>query len=123
MYKLFHIDEKISQLIPLITDDFIYNRQLISLYYSSISYDHRIFNHKFNIKLLTQLFDKNPECMIVIFNLIKKETWKYDYRIPFKPKTSDKPIIMFYDKITYTKQSQMLYTPSNYYSIEYFIFA
>ena len=121
MHKLFHIDEKISQLIPLITDDFIYNIQLISLYYSSISYD-RMFNHNFNIKLLTQLFDKKPECMIVIFNLIQKEKWVYEYRMPFKPKTSDKPIIMFYDKITYTKQSQMLYTSSNYYSIEYFIF-
>lgn len=51
MHKLFHIDEKISQLIPLITDDFIYNTKIISLYYQDIIYDcisHRNFVHFFN---------------------------------------------------------------------------
>lgn len=72
MHKLFHIDDNFNVLFPLLTSNFEYNEILISLYYYSISYD-RLFNNKFNIQLLTQLFDKKPECMIIIFNLIKKK--------------------------------------------------
>ena len=121
MHKLFHIDDNFNVLFPLLTSNFEYNEILISLYYSSISYD-RLFNNKFNIQLLTQLFDKKPECMIIIFNLIKKEKWVYEYRRTFKPKTSAKPIIIFYDKVNYTKQSHMFYKLPTTYNIEHFIF-
>ena len=75
MHKLFHIDEKISQLIPLITDDFMYNRKLISLYYHDIIYD--CISHRNIIHFLTNYFKDCYDINIIVLDFFKNTKWVY----------------------------------------------
>lgn len=108
MHTLFHIDEKIIQLNPLMTDDFIYNRKLISLYYHALIYDcisHRNIVHFFN-NYLKDCYDIN----IIVLDLINKTKWVYikdKLKISFQFKTAMiktelsniSMFVMFYEQV------------------------
>lgn len=89
MHTLFHIDERIIQLNPLLTDDFIFNRKLISLYYHDIIYDcisHRNFVYFFN-NYFKDCYDIN----IIVLDLINKTKCVYikdKLKISFQFKTA-----------------------------------